>query len=296
MLDTEMRADEFELHRPHLRGVAYRMLGSLDEADDVVQQAWLRAAGADLSAVANLGGWLTTVTSRICLDLLRSRRRRGERPLTPAADEAAAHGPHAHAPAVDPSAEAELAESVGLALLVVLDRLSPAERVAFVLHDLFAMPFEEIADVVGRTPGTTKKLASRARSRVRGPSPDHARADLERDRTIVEAFRRAAAGGDLDQLLHLLAPDVVRRIDPVLAPLRPARMQGALAVAEETTRFGGGARWGAVALVDGRPGLVVAPSGRLRVVLRMTIADGLITAYEVIGDPAALAAVDLTVC
>jgi RNA polymerase sigma factor (sigma-70 family) len=293
MVDTQLRADEFELHRAHLRAVAYRMLGSLDDAEDAVQQAWMRAERADLADVANLGGWLTTVTSRICLDALRSRRMRGERPLTQSADEAAAARPHAHG--VDPSAEAELAESVGLALLVVLDRLSPAERVAFVLHDLFAVPFEEIAGVVGRTPVTTKKLASRARARVRGTTSDRSRADLEQHRTIVEAFRRASASGDLDQLLRLLAPDVVRRIDPVLAPLRPTRMQGALAVAEETKTFGGGARWGQVALVGGRPGIVVAPNGRLRVVLRITIADGLITAYDVIGEPAALDALDLAV-
>jgi RNA polymerase sigma factor (sigma-70 family) len=293
MVDTQLRADEFELHRAHLRAVAYRMLGSLDDAEDAVQQAWMRAERADLADVANLGGWLTTVTSRICLDALRSRRLRGERPLTQSADEAAAARPHAHS--VDPSAEAELAESVGLALLVVLDRLSPAERVAFVLHDLFAVPFEEIAGVVGRTPITTKKLASRARARVRGTASDRSRADLEQHRTIVEAFRRASASGDLDQLVRLLAPDVVRRIDPVLAPLRPTRMQGALAVAEETKTFGGGARWGQVALVGGRPGIVVAPNGRLRVVLRITIVDGLITAYDVIGEPAALDALDLAV-
>jgi RNA polymerase sigma factor (sigma-70 family) len=293
MVDTQLRADEFELHRAHLRAVAYRMLGSLDDAEDAVQQAWMRAERADLADVANLGGWLTTVTSRICLDALRSRRMRGERPLTQSADQAAAARPHA--PSVDPSAEAELAESVGYALLVVLDRLSPAERVAFVLHDLFAVPFEEIAGVVGRTPVTTKKLASRARARVRGTTSDRSRADLEQHRTIVEAFRRASASGDLDQLLRLLAPDVVRRIDPVLAPLRPTRMHGALAVAEETKTFGGGARWGQVALVGGRPGIVVAPNGRLRVVLRITIDDGLITAYDVIGEPAALDALELAV-
>jgi RNA polymerase sigma factor (sigma-70 family) len=293
MVDTQLRADEFELHRAHLRAVAYRMLGSLDDAEDAVQQAWMRAERADLADVANVGGWLTTVTSRICLDALRSRRMRGERPLTQSADQAAAARPHA--PSVDPSVEAELAESVGYALLVVLDRLSPAERVAFVLHDLFAVPFEEIAGVVGRTPVTTKKLASRARARVRGTTSDRSRADLEQHRTIVEAFRRASASGDLDQLLRLLAPDVVRRIDPVLAPLRPTRMHGALAVAEETKTFGGGARWGQVALVGGRPGIVVAPNGRLRVVLRITIDDGLITAYDVIGEPAALDALELAV-
>lgn len=293
MVDTQMRVDEFELHRAHLRAVAYRMLGSLDEADDAVQQAWLRAEQADLSAVTNLGGWLTTVTSRICLDALRSRRLRGERPLTQAADDAATS--RRPTSTVDPSAEAELAESVGFALLVVLDRLSPAERVAFVLHDLFAVPFDEIAGVVGRTAVTTKKLASRGRARVRGTTSERSRADLEQHRTIVEAFRRASASGDLEQLLRLLAPDVVRRIDPVLAPQRPAQMRGALAVAEETKAFGGGARWGQVALVDGRPGIVVAPYGRLRVALRITIGDGLITTYDVIGEPAALAALDLAI-
>lgn len=292
MPGAPIEVTEFESHRAHLRGVAYRMLGSLDEAEDAVQQTWVRAARADLDGVVNRAGWLTTVTSRICLDALRSRRLRGEHPLNEVVEASSAYPA---APTTDPSAQAELAESVGFALLVVLDRLSPAERVAFVLHDLFAVPFEEIAGVVGRTPTTAKKLASRARARVRGTTSDLRRAEMETDRAIVEAFRRAAAGGDLHQLLGLLAPDVVRRADRALAPLQPAEIRGAVAVAEETKAFGGGARWGQVALVDGRPGLVVAPNGRLRLAIRVTIADGLITAYDVIGDRRALDALDLAV-
>lgn len=294
MLGAQTHAADFELHRPHLRAVAYRMLGSLADADDAVQQAWLRTEQSDLDGIVNLGGWLTTVTSRICLDALRSRRLRNEHPLTHAADAAdAARGVGAHGS--DPSGEAELAESVGLALLVVLDRLSPAERVAFVLHDLFAVPFDEVAGVVGRTPATTKKLASRARTRVRGTASDRSRAELEQHRAIVEAFRLASAGGDLEQLLRLLAPDVVRRTDSVLASRGPREVRGARAVAEETKAFGRGARRGQLALIDGGPGIVVAPNGRLRVAIRIAIVDGLISAYELIGEQAELDALELAV-
>lgn len=279
----------FEAHRDHLRAVAFRLLGSVDEADDVLQQAWLRAEGTGLDGVVNPGGWLTTLTSRICLDALRTRRRRGEVALTD--DDVT--GPSGARPA-DPAADAELADAVGQAMLVVLDRLAPAERVAFVLHDMFAVPFDEIAPVVGRTPMTAKKLASRARARVRAPHHPRRPAATAQVRAVVEAFRSASAGGDVEALLRLLAPDVVRRVDPGLVGREP-EVRGAGAVAEETRRFGGGARAAVVALVDGRPGLVIAATGRLRTVIRLTVDDGLVTAYDVITDPGLLAKVDIRV-
>ena len=285
-------AERFEGVRDHLRQVAFRMLGSLDEADDAVQRAWLRADHTDLSDVENLDGWLTTVTSRVCLDMLRARRRRGERPLAAALD-----GPAAAAAAGGgiPEDEAVLAESVGLALLVLLDRLSPAQRVAFVLHDLFAVPFDQIAAVVDRSTVATKKLASRARDRVRGPAvPALAPPDVAEHRAIVEAFLTASRGGDIDTLLRLLAPDVVRRADRVAVPAGTVTViRGARAVAEETRVFASRAHQAEVALVDGAPGIVVAPAGRLQNVLRVTIADGRITGLEVIADVAGLATVSL---
>jgi len=282
-------AARFEADRAHLRGVAYRMLGSLEEADDAVQRAWLRADRSDLDGVANLTGWLTTVVARVCLDMLRSRRRRGEEPLSAVADVAAG----GHRDGSGPEEEAVLAESVGRALLVVLDRLGPAERVAFVLQDLFAVPFEEIATVVGRTPAASRKLASRARARVRGEATVGA-VDLARHAAVVEAFLAATRGGDLDALVELLAPDVVRRADRHAVPADVAGdVRGARAVAEETRVFSRGARAAEVALVDGRPGLVVAPAGRLRVVLRLTVEDGRITVMEVISDPVGLRRVRL---
>jgi RNA polymerase sigma-70 factor, ECF subfamily len=301
VVEERDRTTLFEAHRDHLRAVAYRMLGSAHEADDAVQQAWLRASTADLDAVGNLGGWFTTVTSRVCLDALRSRGRRAEQPLAVGAG-AVAHAGVAAEPggavavrAADPADAAEHAEAVAEAMLVVLDRLSPAERVAFVLYDLFAVPFDEIATVVGRSAVATKKLASRARARVRGTPHPRVVADLPAHRAVVEAFRRAAAGGDVGALLGLLAPDVVRRAEPG-PPARAREVRGAHAVAEDTRRFGAGARYGEVALVDGRPGIVIAAAGRLRVAVRVTIADGVITSYDVITTPAALADVDVALC
>jgi RNA polymerase sigma-70 factor (ECF subfamily) len=278
-------AARFEADRAHLRGVAYRMLGSLDEADDAVQRAWLRAERFDLAGVANPTGWLTTMVARVCLDMLRSRRRRGEEPLTAVADASAGRLRDGGGP----EEEAVLAESVGRALVVVLDRLRPAERVAFVLQDLFAVPFDEIATVVGRSPAASKKLASRARARVRGEATVGA-VDLARHAAVVEAFLAASRGGDLDLLVELLAPDVVRRADrhDVAGEVRGAR-----AVAEETRVFSEGARAAEVALVDGRPGLVVAPAGRLRLVLRISVEGERITVIDVISDPARLRRVRL---
>ncbi|MFI1378395.1 sigma-70 family RNA polymerase sigma factor [Embleya sp. NPDC020886] len=290
MNGPEGLATRFEAHRDHLRGVAYRMLGSLDDAEDAVQAAWLRVDRAGVDGVENLAGWLTTVVARVCLDMLRIRRTRGEESLT-SIPEAVLERPGG----IEPEQEAVLAESVGRALLVVLDRLTPAERVAFVLHDLFAVPFAEIAPVVGRTTVASKKLASRARERVRGPvTPDEA--ERAEDYGVVDAFLSAARGGDLDTLLRVLAPDVVRVADRFAVPDGVTRdVRGARAVAEETRIFAHRARVGEPALVDGRPGIVIAPNGRLFAALRLTIEAGRITRIEVIADPARLAELPLAV-
>jgi RNA polymerase sigma factor (sigma-70 family) len=279
-------AARFEAHRDHLRGVAYRMLGSLDEAEDAVQQAWLRADRADLDGIENLAAWLTTVVARVCLDMLRTRRARAEEPLA-SVDTIIEQRDDA-----DPEQEAVLAESVGYALLVVLERLSPAERVAFVLHDLFAVPFDEIATVVGRSPVASKKLASRARNRVQGAATVD-RADLARHYAVVDAFLAATRGGDLGALVELLAPDVVRRADRRFGV--PPEVRGARAVSEETRRFVWVAHSAEVALVDGMPGVIVAPRGRLFSVLRLRIEQGRITEIDVIGEPARLDQLPLAV-
>ncbi|WP_410639393.1 sigma-70 family RNA polymerase sigma factor [Amycolatopsis sp. lyj-346] len=278
----ELAAD-FEAERGRLRGLAYRMLGSAAEADDAVQEAWLRLNRVD--SVDNLAAWLTTVVSRVCLDVLRSRKARREDPSEvfpePIDD-------------TDPADEAALADSVGRALLVVLDALGPAERIAFVLHDLFAVPFDRIAPVLDRTPVAAKKLASRARQRIRGASPLPP-ADLARHRRVVDAFLAAARGGDLAALLDVLAPDVVRRADAAALPTGVAlETRGARAVAEETQVFGKRARFAEAALVDGALGVVVAPRGRLVLALAVTVDGERVAAYEVVADPARLAALHVT--
>ncbi|WP_328613743.1 sigma-70 family RNA polymerase sigma factor [Amycolatopsis sp. NBC_00355] len=276
-------AERFEAERGRLRGLAGRMLGSAAEADDAVQEAWLRLSRAD--GVDNVAAWLTTVVARVCLDVLRSRKARREDPADllpePIAD-------------ADPAGEVELADSVGRALLVVLDALGAAERVAFVLHDLFAVPFARIAPVLDRTPVAAKKLASRARQRVRGtsPLPD---ADLTRHRRVVDAFLAAARGGDLDELLTVLAPDVIRRADAAALPVGTAlEVRGARAVAEETQVFGKRAHFAEPALINGAVGVVVAPRGRLRLALVVAIEGEQVTGYDVIADPARLAALRIT--
>ncbi|WP_328445065.1 sigma-70 family RNA polymerase sigma factor [Amycolatopsis sp. NBC_00438] len=276
-------AERFEAERGRLRGLAGRMLGSAAEADDAVQEAWLRLSRAD--GVDNVAAWLTTVVARVCLDVLRSRKARREDPADllpePIAD-------------ADPAGEVELADSVGRALLVVLDALGPAERVAFVLHDLFAVPFDRIAPVLDRTPVAAKKLASRARQRVRGtsPLPD---ADLTRHRRVVDAFLAAARGGDLDELLTVLAPDVIRRADAAALPVGAAlEVRGARAVAEETQVFGKRAHFAEPALINGAVGVVVAPRGRLRLALVVAIEGEQVAGYDVIADPARLAALRIT--
>jgi RNA polymerase sigma-70 factor (ECF subfamily) len=261
------------------------MLGSLAEADDAVQETWLRLSRAETGQVQNLGGWLTTVAARVCLDMLRARAARNEEPLGPA-HISAVPDPSRR---VDPEEEALTADAVGLALLVVLDRLTPAERIAFVLHDMFDVPFAEIAIIVGRSPVAARKLASRARPRVRGGTVHHA--DLTRRWEIVEAFLAAAREGDLKALLALLDPDAVRRADRWVIPAtEPAELRGARDVAEGTLRYARTAtRFARPALIDGDPGLVVAPHGRLSIALTIHIDNVKITEINVIGQPSRLA-------
>jgi RNA polymerase sigma-70 factor (ECF subfamily) len=287
MNDHEGMTRQFEQYRGQLRAVAYRMLGSLSEADDAVQETWLRFSRADVTGVSSLEGWLRTVVGRICLDMLRTRRSRREEPL----DQQAALPVQGN----DPEREAVLADSVGRAMLVVLDRLTPAERVAFVLHDLFAVPFDQIAPVVGRTPAAAKKLASRARQRVRG-APAVPAAELGRQRQVVDAFLAAARRGDLGALLAVLAPDVTRRADRAALPAGgDPVIRGAGAVARQTLVLGPRARFAEPALVDGTVGVVVAPHGRLVLALTFTVREGRITGYDVIADPGRLRQLDLAV-
>jgi len=286
MQDGDWLAERFEAHRTHLRGVAYRMLGSLSEADDAVQEAWLRLSRSGAGGVENLGGWLTTVVARVCLDLLRSRKARREEPMGAQVPEPIASGAGG-----DPEQELLLADSVGLALLVVLDTLAPAERLAFVLHDMFAVPFDDIAPIVGRSPTAARQLASRARRRVQGSAavPDP---DLARQREVVEAFLAASRAGDFDALLAVLDPDVVLRMGRV-ASGAATEFRGAAVVAKRAVK--GGARAAQPALVNGAVGVVVAPRGRLMMVLGFTIAGGRIVAIDAISDPERLRQLDLAV-
>jgi RNA polymerase sigma-70 factor (ECF subfamily) len=280
-------AERFEENRTHLRAVAYRMLGSLSEADDAVQESWLRLSRSDTSGVENLGGFLTTVVARVCLDMLRSRRSRREEPL----DEHLPKPVVSDADGTDPEHEALLADSVGPALLVVLDTLAPAERLAFVLHDMFAVPFDQIAPIVGRSPDAARQLASRARRRVHGATvPD---ADLTRQRTVVDAFLAASRDGDFDALLALLDPDVVLRADNAAVQAGASKeVYGARAVA---ATFAGRARAARPALVNGVAGAVWAPGGRPRIVFDFTMSDGKIVAIELLADPERLRRLDLAV-
>ncbi len=291
MTEHEALAERFQAQRGRMQGVAYRMLGSLSEAEDAVQETWLRLQRADTSGVQNLAAWLTTVVSRVCLDLLRSRAARRE---DLAGDQVPGDIQDLR-PGGDPEQEAVLADSVGRALLVVLDTLGPAERIAFVLHDMFAVPFDEIAPIVDRSPVTAKKLASRARRRVRG-TPAVSSAELARSRRVVEAFLAASRAGDVDAVLAVLAPGVVRVADrAAVAEGRATEVRGARSVAEEIVVFGRNARFADLALVNGAVGLVVAPRGRLRLALEFTVEDGQIAGYELIADPARLRRLDLAV-
>src|SRR3954467_12160371 len=283
MEENRWLAEQVEAHREHLRAVAYRMLGSLSEAEDAVQESWLRLARKGPGEVENPGGWLTTVVARVCLDMLRSRKSRREEPLPERSAEASAP---------DPEREALLADPGGPRLLVVLERLDPAERLAFVLHDMFAVPFEEIASIVGRSTAAARQLASRARRRVQAatPAPD---ADVGRQREVVDAFLAAARGGDFDALLAVLDPDVVLRVDRgALAASREFR--GASAVAEQTRTFARLARFARPARVNGSAGFVVAsPTGALAVA-GFAIADRRIVEIDLLADPARLRVLDLS--
>jgi RNA polymerase sigma-70 factor (ECF subfamily) len=286
--DADQLAQQFEAHRGHLRGVAYRMLGSLSDADDAVQEAWLRLSRSDAGSVVNLGGWLTAVVARVCLDLLRSRRTRREEPLQAVLPEpvvTVGDGP-------EPEREAVLTDEVGLALLVVLGTLAPAERLAFVLHDVFAVPYEEIAPIVGRTTAAARQLASRARRRVRAAAvPDP---DLAAQRRVVAAFLAAARGGDLGALVHLLDPDVVLHADMRVGGAPVSRtVRGAAAVAEQALGFARRARYARLARVNGATGLVAAAGpDRPIAVLGFTVAGGRIAEIDILADPVRLARLD----
>jgi RNA polymerase sigma-70 factor (ECF subfamily) len=281
MDEHDWLAERFETNRTHLRAVAYRILGSLSEADDAVQEAWIRLSRADSSRVENLSGWLTTVVARVCLNMLRSRGSRRE-------DLAGARVPDpivSLGEGVDPEQQAVLADSVGLALLVVLETLAPAERLAFVLHDMFAVPFDDIAPVVGRSPDAARQLASRARRRVQGaPVPD---ADLTRQREVVNAFFAAARGGDFDALVAVLDPDVVLRSDLGL-------VRGATAVAGSAVMFAQPARRVRPALVNGAAGAVITVDARPVSVMGFTVTGGKIVAIDALTDPERLSGLDLT--
>ncbi len=305
MADGDWLAAVFEEHRDHLRAVAYRLLGSTTDADDAVQDTWLRLSSADTSAVENLGGWLTTVVARVSLNMLRARRYRNEEPVGdfwPPAAEVLAGGsatarPGGAGPAANPEDEAVLADSVGLALLVVLDTLTPAERLAFVLHDMFAMPFTEVGAVLGRAPEAARQLASRARRRVRGASSPDRAADLARQREVAAAFLAAARGGDLSALVAVLDSDVTLTADAAAAPSgRPTMLRGADAVARGASFAAARAGHSQLALIDGDVGIVFAPAGRLQVALGLTVsADRKITAIDVVADPERLRRLRLAV-
>ncbi len=288
MDEQDWLTERFEENRTHLRKVAYRMLGSSSEADDAVQESWLRLSRSGTSGVENLRGWLTTVVARVCLDMLRSRKSRREESF-------GVRVPHSIASqedGIDPEQEALLADSVGRALLVVLGTLAPAERLAFVLHDMFAVPFDEIAPIVERSPAAARQLASRARRRVQGAAtvPD---TDLTRQREVVKAFLAASRDGDFDALLALLDPDVVLRADRTAVEFGAAReVRGAADVA---TTFAGRARFAQPALVDGAAGAVWATGGRPRVVFDFTIKDHKIVAIELLADPERLGQLDLAI-
>jgi RNA polymerase sigma factor (sigma-70 family) len=279
--ENEWLAERFEEHRAHLRAVAYRMLGSLSEADDAVQDTWLRVSRSGTDGVENLGGWLTTIVARVCLNMLRARNVRREESL----------GVHLPDPVISPEGplqpeeEALLAEGVGLALLVVLDSLTPAERLAFVLHDMFELPFEEIAPMVGRSPAAARQLASRARRRVKGAEPPAPDPDLARQRDVVDAFFLAARGGDFDALVALLDPDVVLRADFGARRRPPSRVvHGAEDVARQALMFSVPAAELHPALVNGAAGVVVTVHGRPFAVMGFTVTEGRIVEIDAIGD------------
>ena len=295
MPDQQFLAERFEENRMHLRAVAYRMLGSTGEAEDAVQEAWLRLCRSDAAQIENLTAWLTTVVARVCLDQLRSRKSRAEdsldaqpqTPPTPITSEKSVIS--------DPEQEAILADSVGLALLVVLDRLDPAERVALVLHDLFGLSFEEIATIVDRSPEATRQLASRARRRVQSVSKDHS-VSLAEHRKIIDAFLTALRAGDVEGLLAVLDPDLLVRVDATAARSSSAQeVRGALNWAKGAVLYGHLLQRATVCLVDGAVGVAFAPDGRVNRALRFTMRDGKISEFEIIADPARIASLEIAV-
>jgi RNA polymerase sigma factor (sigma-70 family) len=289
MDDQEWLAERFQEQRPHLRAVAYRMLGSLSEADDALQEAWLRISRSDTGGIENLGGWLTTVVARVSLNMLRARKAKREEPLEAGIPDPIV-SPHDGA---DPEHEALSADSVGLALLVVLETLAPAERLAFVLHDMFAVPFDEIASITGRSPTAARKLASRARRRVQGqaPVPD---ADLARQWRVLDAFSAASRDGDFDTLLAVLDPDIVlREDDGTRRPGASLVIRGARTVAERALTFAHRSPHARPALVNGAVGVVVATEGRLFAVMGFTVTDGKIVEINVLSDPQRLGELEL---
>jgi RNA polymerase sigma factor (sigma-70 family) len=292
MPESDFLAEGFERNRPRLRAIAYRMLGSLAEADDAVQEAWLRFSQADSDDVDNLGAWLTTIVARISLNMLRSRNTRREEPLE-------VHVPDpviSRADGTNPEEQVLLADSVGLALNVVLETLTPAERLAFVLHDMFGMPFEEIAPLVGRTPATARQLASRARRRVRGADVQAPERDLARQREVVDAFFAAAHGGDFDALVAVLDPDVVARIDGGTSHLEVSGvLHGAAAVARNTLAIASSAAPKRPVLVNGAAGVVITAGGQPFAVMGFTVSGGTITEIDAIVDPGRLRHLDLSV-
>jgi RNA polymerase sigma factor (sigma-70 family) len=291
MSGKKLLMDEFEAHRARLNAVAYRMLGTRAEAEDAVQEAWLRLTRSDTDSIANLGGWLTTVVGRLCLDMLRARKSRREDSLDEMQNDMSRPEPALAATSTTPEDELAMADSVGLAMLTVLETLPPGERVAFVMHDVFAVPFDEIAGIVGRSADATRQLASRARRRVQGAQPAD-RIDNARRRAVVDAFLAAARGGDFQALLTILDPDVILRADAVAVKLGgQAELHGASAVAEF---FNGKAQAARPALVDGVMDAAVVPGGQLFLVLRFEIAGGRIAGIETVADPSSIAAFDLS--
>lgn len=291
MDEKELLAERFEAHRTHLRSVAYRMLGSLAEADDAVQEAWLRLSRSDTSEVDNLGGWLTTVVGRICLDMLRSQTSRREDPLEVYLPDPIV----GNVSGTDPEHEAMITDSVGLAMLVVLDTLPPAERLAFVLHDMFAVPFDDIAPIVGRNAAATRQLASRARRRVQGAVPEP-ETDVARQRKVVEAFIAASRGGDFEALVSLLDPEIVLRVDGgEMAPALSKLVRGAREVASQAWMYRRFAPLARLALINGAVGTVTAPESEAMSVMSFTVSDGKIVRLDILADPERLAKIDLTV-
>lgn len=293
MDERDWLAERFESHRSHLRAVAYRMLGSTGEADDAVQEAWLRLSRSDPDAIENLGGWLTTVVGRVCLDMLRSRRsRREEQPGPHVPDPILSRGDDSEA---GPEHEAVMADSVGLALLVVLETLSPAERLALVLHDMFGLPFDEIAPIVDRSPTTARQLASRARRRVQG-APTVPDADLNRQREVVEAFMAASRHGDFDALVAVLHPDVVLRVDGgTVAAGISGEVHGAEAVAGQAVLYQEHTPYSRLALVNGAAGIVTVRRGQPISVMAFSVRDGKVVEMDLLADPERLRQLDLSV-